>query len=204
MAQRLSTWILACTLLAAPVWAGIGDPIPANPCSATPLNKNFRVGGFLAVLDVSGGGCGGPAVQTAITCTLKRASLMRTAEDIAVEIYSESTGASITGGAFCVATGLPEGSSVTMVTGALPAPSIFGGAVVIPAPGGSCGPGCFLHGTARVFSTGGVLQCTAARVDLSEVCFGGAPVPTTQDLIILSPQQLHQSGSGPSTAQRGD
>ena len=205
MVQRLSTWILACTLLATPVWAGIGDPIPANPCGETPLNKEFRVGGFLAVLDVSGGGCNGPAVQTAITCTLKMGQPKAAAEDIAVEIYSESTGASITGGPFCVAAGLPAGSSVTMVTGALPAPSIFGGAVVIPTPGGSCGPGCFLHGSARVFSTGGVLQCTAARVDLSEVCFGGAPVPATRKgLTILSPQQMQQVGSGPSTVQRGD
>lgn len=198
---RLSPWILGCTLLAAPVWAGIGDTIPANPCGSASLR-----GGFLAVLDVSGGGCGGsqPAVQTAITCTLKKGKPPQAAQDIAVEFYSEVNGASITGGPFCAAAALAPGSTITMLTGALPAPSPYGGAIVVPAPGGSCGPGCFLHGSARVFTTGGLLQCTATRIDLSEVCFAGKPVPaTTKNLTILKPQSMAQVGSIP-VVQRGD
>jgi hypothetical protein len=193
--RRLSPWVVACTLLAAPVWAGISDPIPTNPCSSTRLR-----GPVLGVLDVSGGGCAGPAVQTAITCTLRKGKPTDTAQDIAVEFYSETNGASITGGPVCAAAGLAPGSTITMITGTVPSPA-YTGAIVIPAPGGSCGPGCFLHGSARVFASGGMINCTATRVDLSEVCLAGKPVPaTTKNLTVLRPQGVRAG----KIVQRGD
>jgi hypothetical protein len=201
--RRLSLWIVASALLATPAWGGIGDIlVSANPCGPKPL----KGGGFLAVLDVSGGGCSGtkPAVETAITCTLRAGKPKHDPEDIAVEFYSEVDGSSITGGPVCAAAGLAPGSTVTMVTGTLPSPSPYDGAVVIPAPGGSCGAGCFLHGSARVFTTGGLLTCTATRVDLSEVCFGGKPVPAaTKNLTVLKPIVVRGIGSIP-VVQRGD
>jgi hypothetical protein len=199
---RLSLWIVACTLLATPVWAGIGDLVEANPCGS----KALRGGGFLAMLDVSGGGCNGtkPAVETAITCTLRKGRPKLEPADIAVEFYSPVDGSSLTGGPVCAAANLAPGSTITMVTGALPAPSPYAGAFVVPVPGGTCGAGCFLHGTARVFLTNGLMTCTATRIDLSEVCFAGKPVAaTTKNLTVVKPIVVQGIGAIP-VVQRGD
>ena len=195
--MRLSAWIVAGLLLATPVWAGIGDAIPSNPCGSKPLR-----GPVLIALDVSGGGCNGtkPAVETAITCTLRKGKPNLEPADIVVDFYSPVNGASLTGGPVCAAANLALGSTITMVTGPLPNPA-YSGAIVVPVTGGTCGTGCFLHGSARVFTSGGYISCTATRMDLSEVCFAGKPVgATTKNLTVLRPASLQQ---GP-VQQRGD
>jgi hypothetical protein len=201
--MRFAVSILACTLLGAPAWAGVGDALPPNPCGG----PKELWGQFQAVLDVSGGGCSGAAptaAETVITCTLRKNKPVTTPADIAVEFYSPVDGSSMTGGPVCVASQLPVGSTVTVVTGVLPTPSPYSSAVVVSAPGGTCGPGCFLHGTARVFSSGGLLICSATRVDLSEVCFAGKSVPaTTSRLKTFKPHSMHTQGQFP-VVQYGD
>jgi hypothetical protein len=191
--MRFAVSILACALLGAPAWADVGDALAANPCGGPK-----KLWGQVQVLDVSGGGCSGAsptAAETAITCTLRENKPKATPADIAVEFYSPVDGSSMTGGPVCVASQLPVGSTVTVVTGVLPSPSPYSSAMVVPAPGGTCGPGCFLHGTARVFSSGFLLTCSATRVDLSEVCFAGKSVPaTTSRLRTFRPRSMHKVG----------
>lgn len=175
--------ILAAALAAAPATAGIGDPVPVNPCGVAAISRSQY-----SVLDVSaaGGACVPPFAETAITCTVAVGGAGGVA-DVAVEFYDETTGASITGGAVCVGAAVPAGTSVTMVTNPIPPPSPFFGSVIPSA--GSCGPGCFLHASARVFSNGR-LTCSAQRIDRSGVCIGGFPTPLTiKDLTILRRQK---------------
>lgn len=184
MTTRIKRFMLALSLFAVPAWAGIGDPVPVNPCGIVPFVD------YLSVLEMNGGGCGGFGLETAITCTLKRGIPAGSTGDIAVEIYDEFTGASITGGPFCAAAALAEGSTVTMVTGVIGPPTPFTG-TLIPAPGGSCGVGCFGRASARVFTTGQI-ECTATRIDLSEPCFAFAPAAAnTKDLTILRRGKQH-------------
>lgn len=181
MSKHVLRWMLALTLISTPAWAGIGDPVPSNPCpGAVPFAD------FLSVLEMNGGGCGGGfGMATAITCTLKQGAPAAAPADIAVEIYDEFTGASITGGPVCMAGGLAAGSTLTMVTNPIPGLATPFVGPVIPAPGGSCGANCFGRASARVFTTGRI-ECTATRIDLTEVCFFGAAAPAaTKDLTVL-------------------
>lgn len=175
IAARLAVLVVA--LAAIPAAAGIGDPVPANPCGPANLSPSVY-----AILDVTGGGCaGGTGAETAITCTVTRGP--SGSADLVVEIYDQS-GAQITSGPVCVGAGLPVGTTLTLLTGALPPPAPALGPVIFT-PFAPCGPGCFLHGSARVFSNGR-LTCSAARIDLSAACGGGGPVPyTTKNLTVV-------------------
>jgi hypothetical protein len=169
---------VATSLTVAHAWAGIGDPVPPNPCSPAAISRSTY-----AILDVSGSGgaCVPPFAETAITCTIVAGNSLGVA-DVVVEFYDETTGASISG-PVCVGASIPAGTTVNMVTNPLPPPSPFTGFPIAAA--GSCGPGCFTHGSARVFSDGR-LVCSAQRIDLSGVCIGGFPVPlTTKDLTVV-------------------
>jgi hypothetical protein len=169
--------------------ASIGDPVPANPCLG-----GGRFKAKLAVLDVSSDGGAGPCAgifaDTAITCTTK------TGGDLAVEYVDEfgmpmNPGFSAGPDALC---GVPAGFTITWTLSPLPAgPAGFGpyaiglpSTLFVPAPAGSCGPGCAIHGFARVFSTDSKAQCTASRIDTSAFCSGAAPTPlATKNLTII-------------------
>jgi hypothetical protein len=183
--------------IASTAWAGsISDPVPANPCPGATVFK-----AKLAVLDVSSDGaalCGGIVnADTAITCTIKEPDSGGVGADLVIEYYDE-TGApmnsplGVAADTFC---GALPGDTLTFTLSALPpGPAGFGPWATGPTiPGfvgagaGSCGPGCALHGYARIFSSSKKIQCTGTRIDTSGFCLGASPTPlTTKNLTVIT------------------
>jgi hypothetical protein len=195
--RKLIVWTFSLALLGSTAFAGsIADPVPTNPCPGATV---FRA--KLAVLDVSSDGaalCGGIVnADTAITCTIKEPDSGGVGADVVIEYYDE-TGAPMNsplGVALDTFCGALPGDTLTFTLSVLPpGPAGFGPwATGPPVPGfvgaaaGSCGPGCALHGYARVFSTDKKIQCTGTRIDTSGFCLGAAPTPlTTKNLTVIT------------------
>ncbi|GIW40939.1 MAG: hypothetical protein KatS3mg076_1516 [Candidatus Binatia bacterium] len=170
-------------LFAAPSLAGFGDALPTNGC---PSGNRYKT--KLAVLDVTadGGVSCTTNAETAITCTVKQADRTGTTADFSIEFFDEATGLGISPPGIFQHCGVPVGSTVTFVTaGGLPSPWDTSAVVITP----TASP--FLHGSARVLSTGKV-ECSALRIDFSHHCstlFPTIPLATKDLTIVKIPKQ---------------